>query len=382
VDFGTSVGKAAQARFAVANKNGENPCGRKITLVETADDGAAPDSNLATIRRLVEQEHVFAIVPADTPFIQPGEIYINQHHVPTLGWGISPSFCASTNQSDMYLFGFNGCLSPGPPYTYQTMIVAPTLGKLFEPQGGAQGKTVAIIGDNLAPNIAGNNAIATQMKAGGFNVIYNKNPIPGAPSVVTDFTPYVQALMTADNGKPPDLIISVSGPTNLFPLVAALQQAGYKGVINHQTYAPQLVKPAKGTNATNTFATTESKTPAMQNIVATLQAAGVNVIGSPEMSGYISADYFIQLLKKVGPDLTPERLQQVAANFTYEIPGVIGPVYYPAGFQAGPPCGELVQSNGTAWSVAVPYGCTGSDIKLVNGTYVPVPYPSGITTTP
>ena len=188
---------------------------------------------------------------------------------------------------------------------------------------------MALIGDDLSPNIAGNNSIATQLKAGGFDVIYNKNPIPGAPAVVTDFTPYVEDVMTADKGKPPDVVVIVSGPTNLFPLVAGLDEPGYKGLINHQTYAPQIVGPAKGTTATNTFATAESTTPTMLSIVSTLHAAGVSVIGAPELTAYLSADYFIQLLKKVGrPDLTPQRFQQAASNFTYQIPGVIGPAYY------------------------------------------------------
>ena len=56
-------------------------------------------------------------------------------------------------------------------------------------------------------------------------------------------------------------------------------------------------------------------------------------------TGYYSADMFIQILKKVGPNLTPEAFQQAAANFTYSIPNVVGPTYYPAGFQTGPPCG-------------------------------------------
>jgi ABC-type branched-subunit amino acid transport system substrate-binding protein len=379
-DFGMQLGKAAEARFAEANKDGEIPCGRKINLVETADDQASTTTNLSIIQRLVEEDHVFAIVPTDTPFIEAGETFVNQNHVPTLGWGISPSFCASPDkQSDMYIFGFNGCLSPGPPFTYQTLIVAPTLDKYFASSGGAQGKTVALIGDDLSPNIAGNKSISTQLTAGGFDVVDDQNPIPGAPAVVTDFTPYVEDVMTADHGKPPDVVVIVSGPTNLFPLVAGLERAGFKGLINHQTYAPQVVGPAKGTTATNTFATAETNTPAMKSIVATLHAAGVSVIGATELTAYISADYFVQLLKKVGPDLTPQHFQQVAANFTYEIPGVIGPVYYPAGFQAGPPCGTLVASNGTVWTVPVPYTCSTQDLKLVNGKYVPVPYPSGIT---
>ena len=72
-DFGTQLGKAAEARVAEANKDGEIPCGRKINLVETADDQSSTTTNLSIIQRLVEQDHVFAIVPTDTPFIEAGE---------------------------------------------------------------------------------------------------------------------------------------------------------------------------------------------------------------------------------------------------------------------------------------------------------------------
>ena len=77
-------------------------------------------------------------------------------------------------------------------------------------------------------------------------------------------------------------------------------------------------------------------------------------IGQPELGAYFSTDIFIAILKGVGPDLTAQRFQQVAAHYTYQIPGVIGPSYYAAGFYTGAPCGESVYSNGTSWSIASP----------------------------
>src|SRR5262249_44973449 len=117
----------------------------------------------------------------------------------------------------------------------------------------------------------------------------------------------------------------------------------------------------------------------MAKIVATLHAGGVTLIGQPELAGYYSADMFVQMLKKVGPNLTPEAFRQVAASFTYEVPGVVGPTYYPAGYQVGAPCGELVYSDGTKWTIAVPYACYGKALKKQGNQYVPVPYPSGVT---
>ena len=57
------MGKAAQARFDEANKNKEVPGGRTIKYVSTAADEGTPDGALATVRGLVEQDGVFAVVP-------------------------------------------------------------------------------------------------------------------------------------------------------------------------------------------------------------------------------------------------------------------------------------------------------------------------------
>jgi hypothetical protein len=378
-DFGTDIDKAAEARFNAASSSAELPCGRTIKYVPSLDDQNTPSVDLTDLRQLVEEDHVFGII-ALTPVIQSGEqTYINQQQLPTIGWGVSPGFCDPPNPSDMYLFAFNGCLVP-PVQKYQSNVEAGSMVKLFAEKGKSpQDTAVAVIGDDSPSSHAGNAGIGGQLGAVGFKVVYSQNPIPAAPAVVTDFSPYVQALMTSNSGKPPDLVYVASGPANAFGLSKGLQQAGYKGVIGHSTYAPQVVAAAAGDTVQNEFATTQQPGPAMAQIVSALHAAGVTQIGQPELSAYYSADMLIQILKKVGPDLTPQRFQQVASTFTYSIPGVIGPTYYPQGYLVGPPCSEQVYSNGTTWTVAVPYACYGNDFKLENGKWVPIPYPSGVS---
>ncbi len=121
LDFGTGAGKAAAARFAQASSDGEIPCDRKINYITTLDDQGTPDGNLAAIRQLVQQDHVFGIAPALSPFIQSGGVYINQQQVPTVGWGVAPAFCPTSNFSSTYAFAFNGCLVPAPP-TYEANV--------------------------------------------------------------------------------------------------------------------------------------------------------------------------------------------------------------------------------------------------------------------
>ena len=116
----------------------------------------------------------------------------------------------------------------------------------------------------------------------------------------------------------------------------------------------------------------------MKTAVKTLNDAGITEIGTGELVGYFSADYFIKLFKATGKNLTAQSFQQTAAKYTFEIKDVIGPTYYPQGFQVGPSCAALSQSNGSAWEIAVPYECSQTALKKKGNTYTEVPYPGGI----
>jgi len=75
-------------------------------------------------------------------------------------------------------------------------------------------------------------------------------------------------------------------------------------------------------------------------------------------AGYWSADLFLAAVKKAGKNLTPATLVKAAnTRFTYEVPATVGPTTFPAAHSKPTPCGALVTSNGTAYSVKVPYSC-------------------------
>ena len=104
------MGKAAQARFDEANKNKEIPGGRTIKYVSTGADEGTPDGALAAVRGLVEQDGVFAVVPAASVFSGPGvTTYLNSKQVPVVGWGILPGMCTKDPKTS-YFFGITGCL--------------------------------------------------------------------------------------------------------------------------------------------------------------------------------------------------------------------------------------------------------------------------------
>jgi hypothetical protein len=377
VAFYEEAGKTAKARFDLANENNELPGGRKIDYVGFSDDKSSADTNLSETRNLVDQEQVFGIVPVLSPAFGSAGTYLNQTKVPTIGWGISPAFCASGNK---YVFGFTGCLVPDPP-TYPGNTWGELTDQYFKNQGvstGAKGKTAAVIADNNDSGKSGVEVIAATAEAVGMKVVYKEAAVPPPPAAVTDFTPYVQDIMTSNGGKPPDVVYLVVAPTNVYGLGPALTQAGFTGVdTNAVAYAPALAGLTKGWQAFTQFATPEATSSEMQEIVANLKAAGINQVGQPGIAGYLAADMFVEILKKVGKDLTPEKFSSVASKFKYQIPNVVGPTVYPAGFKAGSPCGQLAESNGSTYTVTADFKCY--DLLTKKGNkWVQVPYPKGV----
>ena len=372
--FYADAGKAAKARFDQANASNEIPGGRKITYTGFNDDGSTADQDLQKGRAMVDQDGVFAAVPVMTPFFQAAS-YFQQTKTPAIGWGISPGFCETQNT---YIFGFTGCLvPPGNPPKY----VGNTWGELVNKQlqqqgkGGAKGKTAAVISESNDSGKTGNIVISATAEAVGMKVVYGQASMPPAPATVTDFSPYVQAIMTSNGGQPPDVVFLVLSAGNVIGLGRALASAGFKGIqTNAVGYAPQLTSTATGWSAFTQFATPESTNANMQKIVTTLKGAGIDQIGQGALAGYFAADMFVEILKKVGKNLTPDSFQKVASRFTYGIDGVIGPTYYPAGYTEGTPCGQLATSDGTKWTITAPFACYDLLTQTKSGKWKTVPY--------
>jgi ABC-type branched-subunit amino acid transport system substrate-binding protein len=364
--FGGETG--VKARFKLENDKG-GVFERQLTYVGWGDDNNSSDTNLAEVRRLVEQEGVFALVPVLTPNYLQAATFAEQQHVPAFGWGISAGFCETK-----YAFAFSGCLVPPKP-----KIASNTWGALIDQylkdQGdpkGAKGKTAAIISEDNDSGRSGKVVIVATAKAVGMKVVYDESSLPPPdPAPVADFSPYVNELMTSNNGEPPDVIFLVISQDNLQGgFQTALADAGFDGVsTNAVLYSPLATALVKGGSVLTQFATPEAAddTPAVQEFVDAVEAvAPGEVINQPTIAAYIAADMFIAALKKAGKNLTPEKLQKAAAKLTYGIEGFVGPTKYPKGFTAGTPCGQLVNSDGTDWTVSVPFQCfTNINVKTL-----------------
>jgi branched-chain amino acid transport system substrate-binding protein len=208
-------------------------------------------------------------------------------------------------------------------------------------------------------------------------VVFDESTVPPPdPAPVADFSPYVNEIMTSNDGGPPDVIFLVTSQDTLQGgLQIAVDQAGFEGLsTNAVLYAPQAAALVANGTVLTQFSTPEAaaEEPAVQEFVDAVEAfAPGEPINQPTISGYLAADMFIQAVKKAGKDPTPEKIQAAAAKLTYEIPGFFGPTKYPKGFKFGTPCGELVGSDGQEWSVVVPFQCfTNINVK----TLKPVKY--------
>jgi len=346
----------ATARFQVENNKG-GVFGRKINYVESADDQGSVTTALSAAQRLVEQDQVLAIVPVLSPFVDTAGPYLQQQHVPFFGWGIDNSFC-----NNPYAFGFTGCIVPPPSVPTTGTTWGALINAYFKAHGspnGAKGKTAAVISEDNATGKTGAVVIEAQVKKAGFKAVYVQSTLPTTPP--GDYSPFINAMLTSNNGKPPDAIFLTTSVPNTLQLVSKIPAAGYNGVLtNAVLYDPRAAALTKGNFEFVQFDIPEDTANAsMQQIVKNIQAVGgPNVqITQGMLSAYFSADSFVAVLKKVGKNLTPEAMAAAMKNFTYQVPTVIGPTKYPAAQTQGAPCGTLVESDGTKYSVVVPYSC-------------------------
>lgn len=346
---GTEIG--AEARFDRQNSEG-GVDGRKITLVETADDQLDPTADLQQTKRIVAEDNIFAVVPVMTITFQGG-VYLNEQGVPFFGWGISPQFCGNK-----WGFGITGCVVQSDPSLGTSSLPLMSARMLNKP---ANTLSMAQIAEDTAAASGSLAVVKNTATRIGMKTVYSAAPIPAPPATVGDFTPYVQAIMHSNNGGPPDVVLLLlASPSNILGMQKGLQNAGFKGpIINTLTYSPQLVAASKGGTVYVQTAPIEaaSTTPAVAQMITDIQKLQTGPITLFEEYGYWQADMFIDALKATGPDLTRSRLEAAAEKMTYYVKNTIGPTTYPGASEQPGVCGDLVTSTGTKYVISLPYNC-------------------------
>ena len=109
-------------------------------------------------------------------------------------------------------------------------------------QSGNKKPTTVLASADNQPGKDALNRNVNQAKGAGFKVVYAKADLP---EHVSDYTPYVQQWMTANNGKPPDHFQCVA-VLQCLGMWSAMQAAGYKGTFWTGIYSDALVKALGG----------------------------------------------------------------------------------------------------------------------------------------
>lgn len=321
--------------------------GRTIEFVDCRDDLATPDTDIQEVTRLIEQDKVFAIVPAGPVFA--GSSVAVEKNVPFFGWGINPYFCDNDQG-----FGFNGCTGPNDPNwengTWATLALA----------ADPELKTVAMIGHDIPAGKVNLDAISKGAEKAGLEIVYSDASIPLAG--VTDWTPYVQGII--ESGA--DLVmVQVQ---QAIPLIAALKAGGYEGVTqNAVAYDPRVLLDEAGAQVLEgqymnvQFAPFESDNPAIKQMVADKDQYGAEdqLLTVAFGQGYLSAQMFVEMVEAAGPDLTYDSFFAAAnGGFTFDGDGAVGAITFPDAHAGNSGCEALVQVVDGAFVEVVPLTCS------------------------
>lgn len=360
-EAGAQIG--AEALFKHFNETNEIP-GLKIQYVTTGDDGGDPATALSTVRQLVDSDQVFAIVP-DLSGLNPAA-YETENHVLHVGWGIDDTYCSAKSSTSIWGFAFQGCQLEPPN---EKVVPDNYLGayKYVSAKTGLKHPAVVILGNDT--NVGKNNTItlASQLTGDGFNVVSDNANLP---TVVSDYTPYIEQWMAANGGKQPDLLACGLG-AQCIAIWADMEAAGYTGTMvdpfGNLAVVEKLMKGTIGATFYNS-APSQALTQMQNEIDSFAPNTALNPDGN--VPAYLGADMFISALKTVAKKygvagITDNRVQHALATQTWSIPGLAGPAAYPqSSVNSTPACSEFLYDTGTGYQIVSPFSCDYKTFKL------------------
>lgn len=281
VEIGSPLGVKAGIGLAAQD-------GYTLKLV-TADTGTNPTQALSAVRKLVEQDHVFAVIAASAVTFAAAN-YLTAKGIPVVGANEDgPEWITSRNMFS--IFG-----------TQDFTKVQTTYGLLLKKLDAT---TIGAVGTGVSPSSA-ESAKATALSAqkAGLRVGYLNATLPFG---TTDVTPVALAMKAAGV----DGVITTINTTTSLALVAALRlqgvtvkagilPTGYGGDLLHA--GPGAAQAAQGLYFLTSYEPVEMGTPATKRFQEALKTyAGVTDAPTfGEYIGYLSVDGFVAGLKAAG----------------------------------------------------------------------------------
>ena len=232
---------------------------------------------------------------------------------------------------------------------------------------GSKNPTLAMFSNETD---SGKHAVATQASGyagAGFDVVYAKGLLPPPP--IGDVTPYVQELLTSNDGGPPDAIVCLLS-IDCLEIWTQLKANNYEGTFQSPLYSDLLVKALEGSVASVQY----------QPFGRGHAGAAADGRGHPRVQGRRRdqlgcggvvlrgrhADHLAEAAEEAEASRSPARTSRaVAAKTTFEVKGLFGPTKYPnSNVRPTPACTAIVQANGTTWETVEPYVCSTKTFKV------------------
>jgi ABC-type branched-subunit amino acid transport system substrate-binding protein len=302
-----TVPQGVQAGAVYASKQGYT-----IKYV-VADTTTSPAGALSGAQKLVQQDHVFAVIALSSLAFSAAP-YLTSQGIPVLGGAEDgPEWITSKNMFSVY----------GPT---DTTKVATTYGLFFKNQGATN---IGTLGYSIAPSSAESaKSAAVSAQAAGLQAGYvNANFAFGS----TNVQPVALAMKSAGvNG-----MTASTDPNTAFALVTALRQAGadvkvallatgYGGDL--QQAGPGALQAAQNVYFLSSFEPIEMNTAATQQFQSALKTIGITSDPTyAEYVGYTSIALLVQGLQGAGSSPTQASLIKALSGITnFNAAGLFG----------------------------------------------------------
>lgn len=309
----TTTEKGIQAFLNPLNAAG-GVNGHKIEYV-LADTTSTPQGALTAAQKLVQSDHVFAILENSSVFYG-AEPYLLQNNVPVVGSAIDGPIWTDPNNKNLFA-------ASGPTNSEYAMLAQ---GTYMKSQGVTSCGSIGYSSSESAQNAA--TAFTKACQAAGLKVGYLNNQIPFGS---TDVGPLALAIK---NAHVDGLYLPVV-PNTAFALVGALHQLGVKmkSILLATGYGGDLlsskaaVQAAQGVDFMPIGTPAEANTPATKKRAADLKAVGVTTPPTfAEQEDFLTLTMFVTGLKAAGANPTPDSFTTALRNVkNYDADGLYAP---------------------------------------------------------
>lgn len=332
--------EGVEAYFELINKQG-GVHGRKLKLVAKASDQGQASTGAITVRNLVEEKNVFAVLPIMTNSFTLGGKYLSDNDVPGFGINVEPAWCATADEHAVIeralienqeiqecprdtLFGEKGSF-----LCFECPGVAPSYIAMQE------GFTkVAVFGYTHISSAKCVNGVTAGFEKYGIEVAHANQALEFGFSV-TEIAADIQAMKDAGV----QFVATCMEFNGGFKISEGLRQAGVNDVV---FYAPEGYRQSTLDKAGDAlegwifrlgFAPWHGKDlpKGTKQFLKAMKKRGIEP-SEHSQAGWINAALFVAGLEAAGPDVTRESLVEAINSITdFTADGMLPPI----GWQPG-----------------------------------------------